>query len=99
MELACSHLQIVGHTGLSSSVHPLIHCFPSLASVLVVSWLKFGSSELCEGDMQAVLALCHFCENHGPRVLMTTQSVPESLRQDYCLPTTSKASSTFALSS
>ncbi|KAL3993656.1 Vesicle coat protein involved in Golgi to plasma membrane transport family protein [Acanthocheilonema viteae] len=45
--------------------------------------------------MQAVLALCHFCETHGPRVLMTTQSIPENLRQDYCLPTTSKGSSTF----
>uniref|UniRef100_A0A915Q2W7 Folliculin n=1 Tax=Setaria digitata TaxID=48799 RepID=A0A915Q2W7_9BILA len=45
--------------------------------------------------MQAVLALCYFCENHGPRVLMTTQSIPENLRQDYCLPTTSKGSSAF----
>lgn len=23
--------------------------------------------------MQAVIALCHFCENHGPRVVMTCQ--------------------------
>ncbi|VDN92797.1 unnamed protein product [Brugia pahangi] len=45
--------------------------------------------------MQAVLALCYFCETHGPRVLMTTQSIPENLRQDYCLPTTSKGSPTF----
>ncbi|MCP9262020.1 hypothetical protein DINM_004531 [Dirofilaria immitis] len=46
-------------------------------------------------DSIAVLALCHFCETHGPRVLMTTQSISEILRQDYCLPTTSKGSSTF----
>ncbi|EFO24721.1 hypothetical protein LOAG_03765 [Loa loa] len=45
--------------------------------------------------MQAVLALCYFCETHGPRVLMTTQSIPENLRQDYCLPTTSKGSPAF----
>ncbi|CAG9534008.1 unnamed protein product [Cercopithifilaria johnstoni] len=45
--------------------------------------------------MQAVLSLCYFCETHGPRVLMTTQSIPENLRQDYCLPTTGKGSSTF----
>ncbi|VDP15940.1 unnamed protein product [Onchocerca flexuosa] len=45
--------------------------------------------------MQAVLALCYFCETHGPRVLMTTQSISEKLRQDYCLPTTSKGLSTF----
>lgn len=49
--------------------------------------------------MQAVLSLCYFCETHGPRVLMTTQSVPENLRQDYCLPTTSKGSSTFVSTS
>ncbi|VDK63656.1 unnamed protein product [Onchocerca ochengi] len=45
--------------------------------------------------MQAVLALCYFCETDGPRVLMTTQSISENLRQDYCLPTTSKGLSTF----
>ncbi|KAK6061870.1 hypothetical protein COOONC_00460 [Cooperia oncophora] len=31
--------------------------------------------------MQAVIALCHFCENHGPRVMMITQpmrSVPSA---------------------
>lgn len=49
--------------------------------------------------MQAVLSLCYFCETHGPRVLMTTQSISESLRQDYCLPTTSKPSPTFVSAS
>ncbi|KJH43691.1 hypothetical protein DICVIV_10285 [Dictyocaulus viviparus] len=46
--------------------------------------------------MQAVIALCHFCENHGPRVMMITQpmrSTPSpssssttiSSKQTYCV--------------
>ncbi|VDN27278.1 unnamed protein product [Gongylonema pulchrum] len=49
--------------------------------------------------MHAVLALCHFCENHGPRVLVTTQSMPENLRQSYSIPTDSAASTEFVLPS
>ncbi|VDM39267.1 unnamed protein product [Toxocara canis] len=32
--------------------------------------------------MQTVMALCHFCENHGPRVVMTTQSMRDSTHSD-----------------
>uniref|UniRef100_A0A1I7X9Z2 UDENN FLCN/SMCR8-type domain-containing protein n=1 Tax=Heterorhabditis bacteriophora TaxID=37862 RepID=A0A1I7X9Z2_HETBA len=42
----------------------------------------------CHWEMQAVIALCHFCENHGPRVMMTTQpmrSVPSASSSTYLL--------------
>ncbi|CAD6198614.1 unnamed protein product [Caenorhabditis auriculariae] len=39
--------------------------------------------------MQAVIALCHFCENHGPRVVMTCQPM-----RDMDLPATSLSPST-----
>lgn len=34
--------------------------------------------------MQAVVAVCHFCESHGPRVVMTTQSVRKRCQVDCC---------------
>uniref|UniRef100_F1KRG7 Folliculin n=1 Tax=Ascaris suum TaxID=6253 RepID=F1KRG7_ASCSU len=36
--------------------------------------------------MQTVMALCHFCENHGPRVVMTTQSMRDSTQTECCGP-------------
>ncbi|VDN55493.1 unnamed protein product [Dracunculus medinensis] len=39
--------------------------------------------------MQTVIALCHFCENHGPRVVLTTQSVRNtSISEQFLLNST-----------
>ncbi|VDM96528.1 unnamed protein product [Thelazia callipaeda] len=68
----------------------LVHVLPRI-SVFINFHILYYSLAISIA-MQAVLALCHFCENHGPRVLMTTQSVPENLRDNYCLFRTSKRS-------
>ncbi|CAI2344193.1 unnamed protein product [Caenorhabditis sp. 36 PRJEB53466] len=44
--------------------------------------------------MQAVIALCHFCENHGPRVVMTCQPMRDFGEKDICTPSTSLGPST-----
>ncbi|EFP07673.1 hypothetical protein CRE_26476 [Caenorhabditis remanei] len=45
--------------------------------------------------MQAVVALCHFCENHGPRVVMTCQPMRDVDDKDSsCNPSTSLGPST-----
>ncbi|MFH4981139.1 hypothetical protein AB6A40_007848 [Gnathostoma spinigerum] len=38
--------------------------------------------------MQAIVALCHFCENHGPRIVMSTQPVRDLSAIDlpFCSP-------------
>lgn len=48
-------------------------------------------------SMQAVVALCHFCENHGPRVVMTCQPMRDLDEHDPSLqssPSTSLGPST-----
>ena len=35
----------------------------------------------------AVVSLCHFCENHGPRSIMVTQAVPRVVPKDHEQPT------------
>nr|pir hypothetical protein F22D3.3 - Caenorhabditis elegans [Caenorhabditis elegans] len=40
----------------------------------IPDFFKLDQLKICEIiQMQAVIALCHFCENHGPRVVMTCQ--------------------------
>ena len=52
---------------------------------IILSWTRHGSRSvhlqtemrIPWGTMSAIVALCHFCEVHGPSVVMVTQSVQD----------------------